>query len=930
MKKSFSVLLSLLLLCTMLPLSVFTVAADASGITGECIWTLTGTHLTISGNGTMGNYSSGPTVAPWGTGITEVTIEPGVTHIGNYAFYNSAALTSVTIPDTVTSIGNRAFGYCSKLATVTIPDSVYSLGSGVFFMCKGLRSISIPDAVTNIEEYSFAYCTSLSEVTLPVGISYIYANAFNLCDSLTDVYFCGSENKRTCSISSYNTDLTNATWHYYDVRSTDSGLLYTILDDEVSITGYDANLPADVVIPATIDDYPVTEIANIAFQRCYTLTSIVIPDSVTNIGSRAFYKCTALTSVSLPKGITEIRRYVFADCSALTTADIPNGVKNLHDYAFYNCTSLPSVTLPDGVVRIGRCAFQDCKAVTEITIPASVTFIGEQAFTMGTGKLASAGNLKTINVDVNNSAFSSVNGVLYNKAQTTLIQCPSGRTGTCAVPDGVTTIGTAAFSGCRKVTAIYLPDSVTTIGASAFLSCVGLTSFVIPEGITTIESSTFSGCKNLYDLTMPQSVTSIGSAAFYECGNLFDIYYGGMEEDYANITIHATSNDYIKNAVWHYADDPYHDPSFLVYEIVDGEAIITDATDTPSRLIIPSTLGGCPVTTIADEAFYWMSGMHSVTIPDTVSYIGEKAFWSCQNLYTLKIPDSVTYIGERAFYDCQGLSYVSLGNGITSIEYNTFGNCLWLWKVHIPDSVEVIKKDAFSNCRNMTSLYIPEGVTTIEENTFSQCYSLAEVSLPRSLTTLGDSAFAFCEALTDVYYNGTEEDWTNTEYNESRSHEYLLNATWHYNCINPKDHYSGRVDNSAMDTEDGTGLAYKFNFKVKGLKAIQGNKVDLTNASVNYKGKTCKVVAMGAVVSNVESNKMERDDVDGMTVIDVPVVYLNDWGSENGTFAIRIIDIPESQSDRTIYARPYYIIETPDGIITVYGDISSASCAEYM
>ena len=98
MKKLLSILLAVTLIISICPLGLFRITASAatSGKTGQCTWTLNGTVLTISGNGNMGNYFSSSTL-PWGTSISEVIIEEGVTSIGDYAFYNCTSLTSVTI-----------------------------------------------------------------------------------------------------------------------------------------------------------------------------------------------------------------------------------------------------------------------------------------------------------------------------------------------------------------------------------------------------------------------------------------------------------------------------------------------------------------------------------------------------------------------------------------------------------------------------------------------------------------------------------------------------------------------------------------------------------------------------------------------------------------------------------------------------------------
>ena len=121
MKKILSALLALTLLMTLLPMGVSAVQIGSdpmtvvkSGITGDCTWTLDGGRLTISGKGKMADYSWA-NYAPWGSAITSLTIEEGVTAIGAYAFYECDKISAVTIPQSVTAIGEAAFYWCIRL-----------------------------------------------------------------------------------------------------------------------------------------------------------------------------------------------------------------------------------------------------------------------------------------------------------------------------------------------------------------------------------------------------------------------------------------------------------------------------------------------------------------------------------------------------------------------------------------------------------------------------------------------------------------------------------------------------------------------------------------------------------------------------------------------------------------------------------------------
>ena len=132
-----------------------------------------------------------------------------------------------------------------------------------------------------------------------------------------------------------------------------------------------------------------------------------------------------------------------------------------------------------------------------------------------------------------------------------------------------------------------------------------------------------------------------------------------------------------------------------------------------------------------------------------------------------------------------------------------------------------------------------------------------------------------------------------------------------------------------MDTESGTGLAFKFDLSVS-VGLTNSNEVDYTDATIEYMGHTCKLIAMGSVLTNQEDVDPVLENVNGIYVIDIPVVYLTQWDEDSCSFAIRVINIPESALDRIIYARPYYVIEANGEQIVIYGEMNSATASEYM
>ena len=448
----------------------------------------------------------------------------------------------------------------------------------------------------------------------------------------------------------------------------------------------------------------VKSIGRCAFSDCTGLTSIEIPNSVKSIGNSALYECTGLTSVTIGNSVTSIGDAAFYGCSGLTSITIPNSVTSIGEMAFYYCSSLASITIGNSVTSIGDAAFKGCSGLTSITIPNSVTSIGSSAF-YHCSKLTSLTIPNSV-TSIGENAFNLVPNIIYSgsatgspwgarsvngyvdgylvysdASKTNLLACSDAAKGGIEIPNSVTSIGEKAFYGCSALTSITIPNSVTSIGDRAFYECTGLTSITIPNSVTSIGNFAFYECTGLTSVAIGNSVTSIGEHAFGDCYNLKSVHISDIAAWCA-----ITFSDYSSN------------PLYIANHLYLNDIEIKD-------LVIPNS-----VTSIGENAFYYCSGLTSVTIPNSVTSIGNYAFQYCSALTSITIPNSVTSIGENAFYYCSALTSITIPNSVTSIGEKAFYGCYDLTSITC-EAVEppTLGDGVFSYVPKTIPLYVPAG-----------------------------------------------------------------------------------------------------------------------------------------------------------------------------------------------------------------------------
>jgi hypothetical protein len=276
-----------------------------------------------------------------------------------------------------------------------------------------------------------------------------------------------------------------------------------------------------VIIPSTTNGLQVSSIGTNAFSGCTSLTGVTISSNVTSIGGSAFVECYSLTNVTIGNSVSSIGEQAFCNCFDLPSITIPNSVTNIGCGAFYCCTSLTNAMIGNGVSGIGDKAFFGCNLLASVKIPNSVTSIGTNVF-------LPCVSLTAIIVDASNSVYCSVDGVLFNKGRTKIIQYPGGKAGSdYTIPNSVSSIGDYAFYGSTNPTNVAIPNSVTSIGSWVFYGCTSLTNVTIPDSVTSIGSYAFYGCFSLTSVTIGNVVTNIGSYAFASCYSLTGAYFKG-------------------------------------------------------------------------------------------------------------------------------------------------------------------------------------------------------------------------------------------------------------------------------------------------------------------------------------------------------------------------------------------------------------------
>ena len=748
------------------------------------------------------------------TELTAPTFSNKLTTIGKKAFYGCDGITKISLSNYVASIGDGAFANCQSLASFSVGSSNknYKALSGIIFTKDETKVVAYPAAksgaefkltkdtykeilpyafsgannlktlnlhqVETIGDYAFEQCQGLMEIEFSEYVKTIGEGAFSFCENLQSITipanvtsigekaFYGMPVAVRCQVA-WNTPLVIPAATFSNAEALGESQIPGILFVPVGTKSlYEKAAGWDFFTLLYEGDMSQYDASLISFADPLVQKLAVAAWDKDGDNQLSKDEAAAVTTLGTVFTGQEIKN--FTELKWFTK------LTEINDNAFKN-TQLATVTLPEGVTRIGNSAFMG----TALTVPAStpnLTEIGDSAFAytgltgftlraeitkIGTGAFKGCQNLTVIGMQAGNPNYSSVGGVLYDKAGTTLLQFPAGKavSGDYVIGDNVTTIGEDAFTMAKNLTSVTIPVNVTSIGENAFRACKALNNVTVEwHEPLSVPANTFEGVDVANaTLNVPKTTDLLYAAA-------------PVWKDFGQMVIYLDDV-----AVIDFEDPKVKELCVSEWDTDgDGELTVAEAKAVTSLGTIFALNSDANIkkfnelkyftgiTSIPISTFKDCTALEEITLPATIKEIGQSAFGNCTSLKSFTVPAAVTTIRDAVFANCTSLQEIIVEEGSNSfvaedgVLLNKKKTYLYAYpaakagEYEVPSTVTSMSTYAFSGAAKLTKVILPEGLTVLPSGAFAHCSSLSFINIPSTVKTVGTFALYDCAGLSTI------------------------------------------------------------------------------------------------------------------------------------------------------------------------------------
>ena len=657
---------------------------------------------------------------------------------------------------------------------LVLPESIdghplTAIGAHAFEGVEIYGMIVLPETVESIGDYAFSGCKS-SGILFGSRVARIGAHAFADCWTNPNRGY----SKIDCSVPAGYYGVTQ------DVILPDS--VVTIGDYAFAVE--ESRLDMDLRLSSG-----VVSIGAHAFKNCladhgiirgYRKLNLVLPDSLTEIGEYAFEGCR-MESLTLGNGMTVIKPYTFSSAT-IDSVTISDSVQVIEEKAFYDCYIYENLTMGNSVTTLGDLSFDGLSPDIRVELPPSVTTLEGNPAPAGNFTVSSGGGSNMVVID----------NCLIRESDMCLVSYqPSGDDFTVWIPDGVRSIGEAAFADNGGIVEVIVPEGVVSIGDRAFANCSKLTMIELPMSLERLGDSAFEECE-LDRVMLPTNLKELVGNPFARCtvadlkvsgmnpyleivdGVLFDrenrrlVSYPKMRQDYDYAVPDGTVE------IERYA---FYDNYYLKGTLTMPDSVEVIGESAFQWMALENLAGGSGVKEIGAHAFEYTYIQRTCSFP-SLEIIGDGAFGFTHA--TLSLGTNLKEVGENAigqevdmdrsvlptgyaeagtefydgeFYDGEIYDAYDGGDGAVTADIAIAGEdptriadyaCADSSSVQtfvVPAGVVIVGEGAFEGCTELTEVMIEYGAERIEDWAFSSCKKLTSVAIPASVTYIAENAF---------------------------------------------------------------------------------------------------------------------------------------------------------------------------------------------